>query len=316
MRIYLKDKKGVIKTDSHSGISLEECDLLWIDSLNHSKDELQEIGKLIGAEELALKQLVKEEGPKVQEYPNHLFIIWNFLRDNPDTEKIETSSLGIFWGKNYIVTIHFEELPELDSIYQKLEIDPSIYREQPGLIVYSIMDSAVDEYFPLVESLTENIDSYMENLLTENKSGDLKELLRLKHRNMAVRKAVASHRDLVIKLARRDKPFIPDELSVYVMDIYDHFVRIGSEIENNAELISASLDIHLNLESNRLNVTMKRLATIALIFMPMTFLVGLYGMNFKYMPELAWRYGYLAAWLLIIVITTLMIIIAKRKEWF
>jgi magnesium transporter len=206
--------------------------------------------------------------------------------------------------------------PELDRVLENLEKEPSLYKEHPAPVIYSILDTAVDEYFPLVEDMTEKIDTYMENLLVDQGVGDLKTILAIKHRNMAARRMIAAHRDVVMQLARRDIPFIPEDLSVYIIDVYDHLVRIGAEVENNSDLISSSLDIHLNAVSNRLNVTMKRLTTIATIFMPLTFLVGLYGMNFRHMPELTWRYGYLLAWIALIIITIVMIIIAKVKDWF
>jgi magnesium transporter len=132
---------------------------------------------------------------------------------------------------------------------------------------------------------------------------------------MSVRRLAASHRDVVMKLSRRDTPFIPDDLVVYLLDVYDHLTRISSDVDNNSDLISSALDIHLNEVSNRMNVTMKRLTAVATIFMPLTFIVGLYGMNFR-VPEYRWFYGYLYVWILMIVVSVVMIIIAKKSDWF
>ncbi|MBK5093909.1 MAG: magnesium/cobalt transporter CorA [Actinobacteria bacterium] len=318
MRIYLQDKTGVvIEPASLQEVGLPECKLLWVDLEKPSSEELALIGRFFDIHPVALEECQKEETlPKVQEFANHLFIIWDFLRDDPSTEKLETSSLCMFLGANYLVTIHKEPAPEFDRVLDNLEKEPSLYKEHPAPVLYSILDTAVDEYFPLVEDLTEKIDTYMESLLLDQGVGDLKTILTIKHRNMAARRMITAHRDVVMKLARRDIPFIPEGLSVYIMDVYDHLVRIGTEVENNSDLISSSLDIHLNAVSNRLNVTMKRLTTIALVFMPLTFLVGLYGMNFRHMPEIGWRYGYLLVWIMLLVIAIVMIIIARVKDWF
>ncbi|MDD5749057.1 MAG: magnesium/cobalt transporter CorA [Actinomycetota bacterium] len=316
MRIYAKKKTGeTCKQETTEGIELAECELLWIDAEKPTESDLGNIKELIGIHELALSEARKPSVPKIHEYPNHLFLVWNFIRDIPTTEKIEMSSVAIFLGENYLVTVHEIHLLELENIYERLEKDPSLYHGHPAPIVYAILDTSVDEFFPLVETLTENIDSSMEKLLVDKNEPDMKTLVLLKHRNMALRRAAASHRDVVVKLARHDVPFIPEELSIYMMDIYDHLTSIYMEVENNADLISTALDIQLNIVSNRLNDIMKRLTTLAFIFMPATFIVGLYGMNFKYMPELGWHYGYLVTWIVMIIITVSIVIIAKKKNW-
>lgn len=318
VRIYLQDKSGKASEPATlQEITLEDCRLLWVDLQGPTPEELDIIGGFFSIHPLAIHDFQSGvSNPKVQEFDNHIFIIWNFLRDNPSTEKLETSSLNMFLGENYLVTLHAEAVPELEDIHEKLMKDSSLFRQHPAPLLYSILDTAVDEYFPLVEQLTDSIDNYMEKLLSDEGLGELKTLLELKHRNMSIRRMVAAHRDVLLKLGRRDIPFIPEDLSVYLMDVYDHLVRIGTEVDNNTDLVSSSLDIHLNMVSNRLNVTMKRLTTIATIFMPLTFLVGLYGMNFRYMPELGWKYGYLFAWIVLAAIAVVMIIIARRKGWF
>lgn len=321
MRIYLQDKSGKASEPATlREVTLEDCKLLWVDLQQptpEDPEELDIIGGFFNVHPLAIHDFQSGvSNPKVQEFDNHVFIVWNLLRDNPSTEKLETSSLNMFLGENYLVTIHAEAVPELEDIHEKLMKDSSLFRQHPAPLLYSILDTSVDEYFPLVEQLTDSIDNYMEKLLSDEGLGELKTLLELKHRNMSIRRMVAAHRDVLLKLVRRDIPFIPEDLSVYLMDVYDHLVRIGTEVDNNTDLVSSSLDIHLNMVSNRLNVTMKRLTTIATIFMPLTFLVGLYGMNFRYMPELGWKYGYLFAWLVLALIAATMIIIARRKGWF
>jgi magnesium transporter len=318
MRIYLQDKAGEVRAPaSLKEVELPECRLLWVDVQNPSAEELSLVGRFFDIHPVALDECQKVVTlPKVQEFANHLFIIWHFLRDDPSTEKLETTALCMFLGENYLLTVHAEASPELDRVLENLKKEPSLYKEHPAPVLYSILDTAVDEYFPMVEDLTEQIDTYMEDLLVDQSVGDLKTILMIKHRNMAARRMIAAHRDVVMKLARRDIPFIPEDLSIYIIDVYDHLVRIGTEVDNNSDLISSSLDIHLNMVSNRLNVTMKRLAGIALIFLPLTFLVGLYGMNFRHMPELTWQYGYLLAWIVLLLIAAVMIIIAKVKGWF
>jgi magnesium transporter len=190
--------------------------------------------------------------------------------------------------------------------------DKSLYKDETATILYAILDNAVDEYFPYIEKITDDIDDYQDKLLSGDDTGDFETILALKHKNMQARRMVAAHRDVILKLQRRDMPFIPEELSVYILDVYDLLVRAATEVDSNADLITASMDIDLNMISNRLNVVMKKLTIVATIFLPLTFIVGVYGMNFKNMPELGWRYGYLLAWAVLFVIAVLTYFFARH----
>ena len=173
-----------------------------------------------------------------------------------------------------------------------------------------------DRPTPDLARLIEKIDGYVDDIVEDKNIGDVKLILAYKQTNMALRRVILSHRDVVLKLTRRDMAFIPAEVQLYILDVYDHLARQSIDVEANTDLISSSLDIHLNAVNNRLNVSMKRLTAIATIFMPLTFLTGLYGMNFRHMPELSWRYGYLAAWGVLLLIAVVMIVILKKKHWF
>ena len=190
--------------------------------------------------------------------------------------------------------------------------DKSLYKDQAATLLYAILDNAVDEYFPYIEKITDAIDDYQDRLLSGDDVGNFETMLALKHKNMQARRMIAAHRDVVLKLQRRDMPFIPEELSVYILDVYDLLVRAAAEVDSNADLITASMDIDLNMISNRLNVVMKKLTIVATIFLPLTFIVGVYGMNFKNMPELGWRYGYLIAWGVLLVIAVLTYFFARH----
>lgn len=311
MRIYVNESGSVRMLDALDRLQSPETGVVWVELQAPADQELDAVGEYFQIHPLALEDCQLESHlPKVQEFDNHLFVIWNMLRDNPSTERIEMESLGIFVGTDYIVTIHNSPMGELEAVIERFLKEPDFYSEHPAKILYSILDNSVDDYFPLVEELTDSIDTYMENLITEDGVGELRTILVLKHRNMSLRRVVGSHRDVVVKLMRRDMPFVPDNLSIYFLDVYDHLVRVGTSVDSNSDLISSSLDIRLNTVSNRLNVTMKRLTTIATIFLPLTFLVGFYGMNFEHMPELGSRAGYPAA-----VIVMLLICVALHRRF-
>jgi magnesium transporter len=314
VRIYLEKTDGSIANPaSLDGVSLSDAVLLWIDLENPTSDEISRVGALINAHPIALNHCKAPDGlPKILEFPNHLFVAWSFIIDPGDGEKLDALTLCLFLGENFLVTIHSHALPGVDAIWGKLAADADLYKHHPAPILYAILDSSVDEYFPIIEDITNKVDAYQDEIMS-GVEGNLPTIMSLKHRNMAIRRAVASHRDVILKLQRRDMPFIPDDLSIYIMDVYDLLVRAAAEVDSNSDLITASLDINLNMVSNRLNEVMKKLTIVATIFLPLTFLVGVYGMNFKNMPELTWQYGYLASWIALAVIAVGTYFVAR---WF
>lgn len=318
MKTYIIDNKGhPHEGESLEGVDLAACKLVWVDLQDPSLEERRSLRDFFDLHPLMVEvPLEAETLPRVLEFDGHVLVIWNVIRDEPATEKLETTSLYMVLGDNFLITAHIPDLPEIDNIFDRLRKEPAPRRDHPAFFLYSIMNVTVEEWFPLVEKLKEDIDSYMEMILSDNKSSDISAVMALKHQNMAARRTISALRDVVLRLARRDLPVIPDDMGVYLMDVYDHLTRVYLEVDNNSELISSSVDIHLSTVSNRLNVTMKRLTAVATFFMPATFLAGVYGMNFKHFPEIYWYWGYLFFWIAIIVITVGMFIIARRQDWF
>jgi magnesium transporter len=316
-KVYIIDQAGESRdAGSLEGVELEQCKMVWMDAISPDDDNRRRIQDFFDIHPLAMEISRKTmDVPRVQEFDGHVLVIWNFLNDIPETDKVETVSLYMILGGNYLVTIHVEAIPEMDAIFKKLMTMKQIHHEQAAFFLYNIMNVAVEEYFPLVEDLEEKIDAYMDNLISDQNVGDLDTVMTLKHRNMAIRRTIYALRDVVMRLAGRDFIVVPEELSVYLMDVYERLSRLSVEVDNNSDLISSSLDIHLNAVSNRLNVTMKRLTAVATFFMPATFLAGIYGMNFAHMPETTWYFGYLFFWIFIIVITIVMVLVARKQDW-
>jgi magnesium transporter len=318
MKVYLIDKQGIPRqADNLEGVVLADCKLIWVDLKDPSLEERKYLRDFFDLHPLTAETPLEAEAvPRVVEFRGHIFMIWSLLRDRPETEKVEITSLYMILGDNYLITAHIEDVHEIDTMFKKLQDEEKPRRDHPALFLYTIMNVSVEEWFPMVESLKDDIDTYMEEMLADDKSGDISTVMALKHKNMAVRRTLSALRDVVMRLARRDLETVPDELIVYLMDIYDRLTRLYLEVDNNSDLISSSLDIHLSVVSNRLNVTMKRLTAVATFFMPATFLAGVYGMNFIHMPEYKWYFGYLFFWIAIIVVTMVMFLIARRQDWF
>ncbi len=314
MRIYLQDESGVVsKPASLEGVRSSDFKLLWVDI-----DDPRDYEPVMKAAdfELDLPAFDSSSGAgtrtRLQQRADDLLITWSFpCGFDEEDQKLETSLVLIVLGDKLMVTIHpgLEEISEVGNDFDKGDY------EHP---LYSILDTIALADLSLSTGLTSDIDKYLDSIMdggskatgkSKKTQYDIYEIKRLKRQNVEIRNLVTSHREVLLRLTRRGMRFISADLARDLMDVVEQFWRIDTEVQNNSDLITASLDIQLN-------VTMKRLTTIATIFMPLTFLVGLYGMNFRHMPELTWRFGYLFAWITIIVMALAMVIIAKKKGWF
>ncbi len=290
--------------------------LAWVDVTDPSQEERAYLRDIFDLHPLAAERPLEREGmPRVMEFAGHVMVLWSMLRDAPETEKVETSTLYLILGDGFLITAHVDEMPEIDAMFKRLGKEEKPRRDHPAAFLYAILNASVEEWFPLAESLKDDIDAHMEEMLSDEKGGDIGRVISIKHKNMAARRTVSALRDVVMHLARRDLEAVPDDLNVYLLDIYDRLTRVYLEMDNNTDLISSSLDIHLSAVSNRLNVTMKRLTAIATFFMPATFLAGVYGMNFVHIPEYKWYYGYLYFWVFIVVVTAIMYLVARKQDW-
>jgi magnesium transporter len=182
-------------------------------------------------------------------------------------------------------------------------------------LAYAMIDAIVDHYFIILEKLGERIESLEEALVTQPTTGTLKEIHSLKREMIFLRKAVWPLREVISGLTRGESPLIQESTRIYLRDVYDHTIQVIDTIETFRDMVSGMLDIYLSSVSNRLNSVMKVLTIITTVFMPLTFLAGIYGMNFKHMPELEWRWGYPLVWLIMILITAYMLLIFRRKKW-
>jgi magnesium transporter len=182
-------------------------------------------------------------------------------------------------------------------------------------LVYSLIDTIVDNYFLILERLGEKIELLEEELVAQPTTTTLREIQKFKNQMTFVRRVVWPLREVISGLGRKESPLVKETTEIYLRDVYDHIVQVMDTIEVYREMLSGMLDIYLSSVSNRLNSVMKVLTIIATIFMPLTFIAGIYGMNFKHMPELEWRWAYPAVWLIVVIIGISMLIYFKKKKW-
>jgi magnesium transporter len=304
---------------------IEECFLFkdtptvtWIniDSL-HQVEILEKLGECYGFHPLVLEDILNtDQRPKMEDYGEYLYIVLRILNYNDKSGEIESEQISLILGPNFIISFQEREGTVFNPVRERIRNGKGRIRKMgPDYLAYALLDVIVDNYFVIMEKLGEKIEFLEEELVTQPGPETLQTIHHLKREMIFFRKAVWPLREVIGSLERGESPLIKGTSRVYLRDVYDHTIQVIDTIETFRDMVSGMLDIYLSSISNRLNAVMKVLTIIATIFMPLTFLAGIYGMNFKYMPELEWRWGYLMFWLIMIGIGTFMLIYFKKKRW-
>lgn len=255
--------------------------------------------------------------PKVDEFSKYIFIITHALSPTQDFHNLETIELNAYLGQNFVVTSFLAPaMPPVAEIQTRISRDERIYTHGADFLFYSILDSMVDAYLPVIDQMEDEIELLEDRVLERPDPKTLERLLTLKHSIMSFRRMIAPQREVVNRLSRDDLPMIQAQNRIYFRDVYDHMVRLQDMTENIRDIVSGSLDIYLNSTSLRLNEIMKALTIVSTIFLPLSFIAGVYGMNFQYFPEITWRLGYLFVWGVFISIALGMILFFKKRGWF
>ncbi len=255
--------------------------------------------------------------PKVDDFGTYIFIIAHGINLQPDISLLQTNELDLFLGDHYLVTcFRSEDMPPVRAVWKLLPKDERLHLNGADFLSYAILDHLVDDYMPLLDKMDEEIEWLEDQVLATPTSQVMERVLRLKHDIMTMRRIIAPQREVMNRLSRDEFTQIDRLRRIYYRDIYDHLVRIYDLTESVRDIVSGTLDIYLSSNSLRLNEIMKALTIVSTIFLPLSFLAGVFGMNFKFMPELSWKYGYLAAWGLFVLIAAGMAIFFRNRRWF
>ena len=277
---------------------------------------LKKLGDCFGIHPLVLEDIANtEQRPKADEYDHYLFVVLKVL--TPVPAGVQSEQVSCVLGANWLLT--FQEGLEGDPfgpVRERLQNGQGRLRNQGAdFLAYSLMDVIVDNYFLVLEKVADSIEAIEEELMRTPSQRTLAEIYRLKRELLFIHKAIWPLREVVSSMLRRESLLVQEQTRIYLRDMYDHTVQVIETLETLRDMLSGMLDIYLSSVSNRLNAIMKVLTIIATIFMPLTFLAGLYGMNFKHMPELESPWGYPAVLLLMVVITVGMLVFFRRKRW-
>lgn len=286
---------------------------LWFHFDAPTEDELRFLEKNLKIHHLTLEDIVNQnQRPKIEPFEEYVYLaIHPLLRK--EKWKIEPSELDLLLGHSWIVSVHYGPLPGLIEASQLHERIPLALGRGTDFFLYTLVDLVVDSYFPILDDIEDEVDSLEERLLLRTRAVDMNALLALKRSLVHIRRAVTPQREVLNQLTRHDFPFVRPENLVYFRDVYDHLIRITEELDSLRDILSSVLEIHLASTSNQLNITMKRLTAWGTIFIVITAIAGIYGMNFKFMPELEWRYGYFAVLAIMALISLVLFVYFKKR---
>jgi magnesium transporter len=286
----------------------------WISAFKPEKQELEWIFSTFNLHPLVVDDILsKNDPPKVDAYAGYTFII----TDLPATEENHTVIEKIFLilGKDFLVSItdHWELVRPMET--RVINHEDSIDDYGPDHLAYAFVDRATDSFYPVLDDIEDVIVEVEEVVITSIEREVLVRMADARRDLLTLRKSAWRVRDVVMELERGSSPFIVPGTLIYFRDIYDHVTQIMDLIETYRDILTSDRDLYMSSVSVSLNKVMKQLTIIATIMLPLTFIVGVYGMNFKFMPELQWEYGYYAVWAVIILLTVGMLIYFRLKKW-
>lgn len=313
--------KEVANAELHSCAEYSQSDsITWIDIDSNKDLKIVETIALNFDFHPLMKEniLDKTQRPKFEDFDKELFVLLKFLKRNTVTQKFDTENISVIFGQKAVVS--FQEKIEGDAfenIRSKIRNPASKIRKSgTDFLVYTLLDATIESYFNLLEDVGEQVEQIETTVMSKPDSSTLRQIYRLKRDIMYLRKVVWPMRELINNLIMTDSNLIKETTKIYLRDVYQHASQVLDTIEINREMLTGMLDVYLSSISYRMNAVMKVLTIISTIFIPLTFITSIYGMNFEYIPELKWKWGYFFVWGMVFVTTVVMLSYFKIKKWF
>ena len=316
------DEKGFQEKEAQN---LEECfpfkdkpTVTWINVDGvHDAQLIDKIGTCYGIHPLTLEDIVYvAQRPKLEDYDEYIFIVLKMLTYNDKEKTTQIEQVSVLLGNNFVISFQEREGDVFNFIRERIRnAKGRIRKMKADYLAYSLIDAIVDHYFLVLEKIGERVEALEEELLSDPKPETQHTIHNLKRETIFLRKSVWPLREVINNLVRGESKLINKSTEIYLRDVYDHTIQIIDTIETLRDMASGMLDLYLSSLSNRMNEVMKVLTIIATIFIPITFIAGIYGMNFEYMPELKWPWGYAGVWGVFVLVILLMVIYFKRKRW-
>jgi magnesium transporter len=288
---------------------------VWLDMQAPQEEDIALLRNEFHFHRLAIEDATRHhERPKVDSYDEYYFVVFYALAYDEHKNSLHSEAIGLFIGANYIVSVHEGEIGAIDETIERWQKNEEEFGNDAGALLYALLDTITDDYFPIIDRLADRVETLEEQIFERFQESALQDVFSLKRDLLSIRRIVAPERDVLNVLIRREVPIFERNTILYLQDVYDHIVRITDSIDTYRDLLSSALDAFLSVQSNRLNQIVKVLTIASIVLMSDALIAGIYGMNFEFMPELHWRFGYPWAIGLMLVISIGLILFFRRRK--
>jgi magnesium transporter len=290
--------------------------VLWLDLLNPTPAELAMLREEFDFHHLALEDATRHaQRPKVDSYGSYYFAVFYAIYMDGESYELRTTPIYLFIGHNYLVTLHEHPIAQIGATRARWQAPESPLSQDVAALIYALLDAIVDDYFPVMDRISDRAEDLEDRIFEEFDESALQAIFQLKKDLLQLRRVVAPERDVLNVMLRRDIRVFDQHDVAYLQDVYDHLIRVTDAIDTYRDLLSSALDSYLSMQSNRLNQIVKVLTIASIVLMSVTLVSSIYGMNFAFMPELLWRYGYPWALGLMAAIAAVLILLFRRIRW-
>ena len=307
-----------VKTTEDLKKYLEHTGVKWIQVTGvHNPELLREIGKLFNIISLDLEDIANTtQRPRIEERDEYILLIFKILQLDPESRDVNIEQISLILGEGFVISFHETTPKILETLQNRIKTGKGRVRKMKSdYLVFAITDIIIDQYFTLLEDIGETIEDTEEELIVSPGQASQEAIYKLKRRLGYVKKTIWPAREVLNSLYQSDHILLNIGTKIYFRNIYDHTIQIIETLESLRDLTSGMMDLYLSTVSYKLNEIMKVLTIFSTIFIPLTFFAGVYGMNFKNLPELGWQYGYFLFWGVMIVIILVMLAWFRRKKW-
>lgn len=283
----------------------------------HDTDIIADVGNYLSLHDLILEDIVNTQSrSKLEEFDDYLFLPMKVLGVNTVTKNIYSEHVSLLLSANGIVSFQENEIKILGPFKDRLRKGKGVIRQRKSdYIFYRLIDTFVDNYFVVAEQLAERLEALEEKILEQPEKNVSQEILEMKKDISFFKRTIYPLRESIASLIKSDSELLTDTTKNYFRDVSDHLVRLYETVESQREMVNDFMNLYMTAISNKMNEVMKVLTIFASIFIPLTFIAGIYGMNFEIMPELKWKYGYLIVWGIMLAVAFILLFYFRRKKW-
>lgn len=306
--------------------SMEDCaealvtpSVSWINMVGlHEPELFRQIQDIFGIHPLVLEDIMNTgQRPRMEDYGDYIYVVVKMIYHDSSSHKIVSEQVSLIIGKSFLISFQEVEGDIFSQIRERIRTSKGrLRRSGPDYLAYCLLDAIIDNYFVVLEEIGERIEVLQELVVDRPTPETLNSIHRTKKDMIFLRKAIRPVRELINSMLKSESILISDTTDVFLRDVYEHSIQVIETTETLRDMLSSALDIYLSSTSNRMNEVMRVLTVISTLFIPLTFMVGVYGMNFEYMPELKFHYGYAGLWVLMGITAAGMVLFFRKRKWF